>query len=278
MVAPYDIKFRKVSTTNQYPLNLRGAANTGRIEFDTIESLSSTVPILIRNCNTDGVRRNVFLKGRRLISGVNAFSQATITFINVLNTSLYCEIDSIEHISGASGGIFAADSGYCFMYNTNAKGVGYGYLANGSHRSQIQNSNIFAPTYSLVSQSNASVFAKNTLFIGNNPSASGGSAAITGNSQLTAKNCVFVQRGASANPCVFNVVSPTQKASFASCLFIGHPLNTQSLRNTNGTPTNVYIQEDCAANLPVSALITNQVAGTNITVDSDIVQNTTNFF
>ena len=278
MTKPYDVKFRYCLTTNQYPLNLRGIANTGRIEFDTIESLTSTVPILFRNCNTDGQRRNVYLKGRRVISRVNAFSQATITFLNVLNTSVYCQIDSIEHISGGSGGIFSADSGYMFMFNTNASGVGYGFLSNGTNTAQIQNCNIYAPTYSLVAQSNASVFAKNTSFLANNPTATGGSAGVAGNGQLTAKNCVFVQKGASVNPCVFNVVSPVLKVSFASCLFIAHPLNTESLRNTNGVAANVYIQEDCAANKPVNALISNQVAGTNIVVDSDVVQNTTNFF
>jgi hypothetical protein len=277
MQNPYDVKFRKVSTTNQYPLNLRGSANTGRIEFDTIESLSSTVPILLRNCNTDGNRRNIFIKGRRLVSGVNAFSQATITFINVLNTSLYCEIDSIEHISGASGGIFAADSGYCFMYNSNATGVGYGYLANGSHRSQIQNCNVSAPTYSITVQSNSSVTAKNTLFIGNN-AAIGASATFTQNANFVGKNCVFVQRGADINSFVVNLSTPANRISFASCLFIANSLNAESFKNSNNAPTSVFIQEDCSSNKPVSALITNQVAGTNIVVDSDIVQNTTNFF
>ena len=98
------------------------------------------------------------------------------------------------------------------------------------------------------------------------------------NGQLTAKNCTFVQLGANANTSVVNLLNPLLQINFASCVFIGDVLNVESIINSKLAPANIYIQEDCSANLPTSAFITNQVAGTNVVVDSDIIQNTNNFF
>lgn len=275
---PYDIKCDYIFVSAQYGINLRGSANTGRIEFDRMLVTSGASPIIIRNANTDTTARTIYIKGRLIRTNNNAFGNGIIYLNNVFNTSVYAEINLIDHYSGGAGGIIKTDSGKLFVSNTNALGIGYGAYSSGSSVLYIENSYLFAPTYSLVTDSNASCKVVNSTLVAENPSITGGSVGVSGNGQLTAKNVVMVQKGASVNPCVLNLVTPANKVSLASCLLIGNSLNTQSIRNTAGLPCNVYIQEDCATNITTSGLVTNQVAGTNVVVDSDISRNTNNFF
>lgn len=275
---PYDIKVNNITVVAQYAINLRGVKNSGTIEFNEIRSSSQGVSIFMRNCNTDGQERDIYIKGKYIRTNQNSFSQGVIDFLNAFNTSAYINITFIDHYQGASGGIVRGDSGKCFLTNTNAIGVGYGYQATGTHIGFIMNSVVNAISYSLSVISNASVYVENTQLIATDTFATSSSVQVANNGQLTAKNCLIIQRGVSVNPCILNLLTPALKVSLSSCVLIGDSSNTESIRNTNGVPANIYIQEDCSTNLPTSSLITNQVTGTNVVVDSNINQNSLNFF
>lgn len=275
---PYDIEVNDIYVSFQYAISLRGTSNTGYIKFNNIFSTSQLVSIFFRDCNTDGIIRSIYINGNFIITNQNSFSQGVIDMFNAFNTKVYCSIKNIKHYSGNNGGLIRGDSGKLFLYNFNGNGVGYGYQSTGTHVGFIQNSNIYAPTYALSISSSSSIFCKNSFFIGENLISTSGSVIVSSNGELTAKNCTIIQRGATINPCVINLLTPLKKVSLSSCVLIGNILNTESIRNTNGVATDIYIQEDCSSNLPVNILVTNQITGTNIVVDSDIIQNTNNFF
>jgi hypothetical protein len=116
---PYDIKVKTITVELQYAINLRGSKNHGSIEFNEIISNSQGVSLFIRNSNTDGVERNIYIKGNYIKTNQDAFSQGVIDLLNAFNTKVYLTVTKIEHYAGVNGGIVRADSGQLFISNTN---------------------------------------------------------------------------------------------------------------------------------------------------------------
>lgn len=276
---PYDIKVKTITVSLQYAINLRGSVNHGSIEFNEIISTSRSVSILFRSCNTDNEERNVYIKGKYIKTNQNAFNQGVIDFISAFSTKAYITVTKIEHYAGSLGGIVRGDSGLCFLSDTNAVGVGYGYQSTGSHIGLVLNCNIKAVSTGIYILRQSSINCINTLVIAQSTVNRQATVVVNNESgELTAKNCTFVQLGANDKVSVVSLEALRSQINFASCVFIGNVLNVESIRNSKLAPANIYIQEDCSANLPVSTFITNQITGTNIVVDSDIIQNTNNFF
>lgn len=275
---PYNIKCRNITVVNQYGIMLRGTSTIGSIEFKNLTVSSTGAAIYVVSVNADRVVRKVTIKGEYIYANSGSGASAILTVVSVTRTKIELDVKYISHYSTAAGGIVYADSGDVLVKNTNASGVGYGCRFLGSSIGQVQNSNIYAPTYALSIESTY-VYVINSQLIGNNASTTSGAVQLSGAlGQLTAKNVIMNQRGASANPCVLNLINPSAKIFLSSCILVGNALNTESIRNTGGIAFNIYIQEDCVTNIATSALLTNQITGTNVVVDSDVAMNTNNFY
>lgn len=281
---PFNIKFKRLRVAIGNGIILSGTSCTGLFEFDSIVSISEQALILINDCNTDDEIRNIYFKGKEI--QVNLSSQALRNVLrinnNCNNTHVYFQVTQVIHQFGSVNlsSFVNTSSAYLYISNTNYIGENYGIRASGQSIVKLLNCNISVLSRAILIINDSNLFIQNCQLITDNPTELDptGTIEIENNSEITAKNCTVVQKGAFSISRPIYIKSTSCSLRLASCILIGNILNDYSIVTSGSVPTDIYLEEDCSANLEVESVITNQIAGTNIVISSYIVQNNSNFF
>lgn len=255
-----------------------GVKTFGTINFENILTTSNpnNVPISLTQCNTDSNVRDIFIYGNKITSSLNlgVGKNAVLQLENNFDSRIFVQIQNI--IQSGSARLVDANNSKLFLNNSNGtNSTGEGINVQGNANVLITNCNLVSEIANLTSIDTANTQIVNTQLISN----SGRAVFIDNNSELMINDSVL-ESGTGAT---FGTIYISKNVGETPILRIK---NTQIIASDvavglsiyTSAPSNIYVQGQCSATLPTDANITNQVAGTNIIVDTDIVQNTTNFF
>ncbi len=248
-----------------------GDKTFGTINVNNIETVADDVVIDIYGCNTDQNQRNIFININEINCLVNSSPCLNISQNN--KTRVYFKCTTFNQTG--SDNILSCDTSYLYINDSNLISAGKGMLLSDDSITLFTNSNIVADssvisTIPLASTLNAQ-FNNCTLKTTSDSMA----IELTQLAELYLSNCIIVSGSGGTNS-VFYIIS-TSILRLRNCQIISNDVSvTYSI--SADAPSNIYIYGQCSSNRPTDAILTNQVAGTNIIVDTDIIQNTTNFY
>ena len=257
-------------------ITLSGEKCSGVINFDNIQSNTNDSSlfqtILIKNANDDLTQRNIFINGKSINAiNIGGVSNAVINTLANYNSRIYFTCENI--IQQGYYSVIENDSSYLFINNTNSTSNQNGIATYGSAVTLMTNSNFLNAGISFESYDNSQGQLNNTLL-----KSTSQNAIYLSNGELSIYDCVLVGGdGTRASAVIYidnNETNPILRLKNTE--LIETSTFGESIRPLNAC--DIYIYGQCASNVLSNAAITNQVAGTNIIVDSDVVQNTTNFF
>ena len=274
----FDINVKTItsneSTKGDHSITFKDNNSTftyGIINVDSLNSKSNLSSIYLNECNTDLSERNIFININQIVSSLIS-NDYTFDFDTNNETKIYLQVQNCEEFGNSSlirvlsTNLFINN---CNFYNTNdvsARGI---RLLNNAVL-LMTNSNIIASSVVLLSVSNSCLQVNNCILKSTNDR----TIFCRSTSEMSIYDSTIISgNGASET---ISVIS-TSFLRLKNCTIIANDVLTKYSINAFSNPTNIYIYGQCSANKPTNAFILNQVAGTNIVVDSDIVENTDNF-
>jgi hypothetical protein len=278
--ATYDIKVNKINCNDQYPVGIYDNSD-GILEWtDEIFTLSTGVAIQMRALGTDGQPHHHKIIGGKIRSNTQFAGSGQIS--QILNQpQIKVEYHNIEfdHFGGGTSSlIYLWNSGNAYFKN--CYGVSQNTTAvngfSGFGTVLIEGCNLLGENIGLLNTSDTmNINAKDSTFITNSDSdGAGGGSAMSGG-EMTLENCELVQNSSFPNRKIFNIVGGILR--LRNCKLVSN-VALESIGNSGGAPRTIYIEGQSVTNSPVSPLITNGIAGTNIIVDPNVSRNSTNYF
>lgn len=266
----FNINANLVSSDESVGIYLSDTLGSGQKTFGTInvENLivsSGLSAIKIEQCNSDLVERNLFLNYNLI--DCDSSNETGIAISDNNSTKIYFHAQLMKQ--GVSESIMTINQSQIFINNSSLTGGKDGILVSGNTTSvYISNSNLITDTKGLFfdnqscCQINNSYLKSNSLPVIN----------LSDSSELYLSDSICVVETSS----YIIEIDDTTSFRLKNTQMIGDSLTTDSIYSS--TATSIFVYGQSSTNKNVNANITNQVTGTNIVVDSDIVENTNNFF
>lgn len=260
-----------VSTLNEvvYLTDFLGNKCFGLIQINKIDVLAEKSAIVVTNTNTDLTQRDIYLYFNEINTNSDKGGGASVNFTSNNNTRIYFESTTVNQTNTER--LLYTKNSYFFIDNTNFIGIEKGLVMEQGSIGLITNSNVLSVLESIEVFSNANIQLNNC-----NLKNTGNQVCINASNtiQISLYDCVIV-----SGIGISSVISLSNTAilRIKNCEIIASdPTTLFSIFSSN--PIDIYVYGQCASNKPIDVNITNQITGTNIIVDSDIVQNTNNFF
>ena len=248
-----------------------GDKTFGTINVNNIETVADDVVINIFGCNTDQNQRNIFINVNEINCAV--FNAPCLNISRNNKTRVYFKCTTFNQTG--TNNILLCNASYLYVNDSNFISAGKGMLLSDDSITLFTNSNIVADssvisTIPLASTLNAQ-FNNCTLKTTSDSMA----IELTQLAELYLSNCIIVSGSGGTNSVIY--IISTSILRLRNCQIISNDVSvTYSI--SADAPSNIYIYGQCSSNRPTDEILTNQVAGTNIIVDIDIIQNTTNFY
>lgn len=272
----FNINVNQIITNSEKAITLSdsfggGDKTFGTINVNNIETVADDVVINIDGCNTDQNQRNIFININEINCAV--FNAPCLNISQNNKTRVYFKCTTFNQTG--TDNILSCDTSYLYINDSNLISAGKGMLLSDDSITLFNNSNIVADssvisTIPLASTLNAQ-FNNCTL----KTTADSMAIELTQLAELYLSNCIIVSGSGVTNSVIY--IISTSILRLRNCQIISNDaLVIYSI--SADAPSNIFIYGQCSSNRPTDAILTNQVAGTNIIVDTDIIQNTTNFY
>jgi hypothetical protein len=271
----FNINVNYVSSTTNIGIYFSDSLGTGGLTFgtinvDKISVLSGYGAIKISGTNTDLNEENIYINCNELINQSSKAGGSAIQLENNNETNVYVKCKYVNQLAITTG-LFESTNSRFFINNTNFEGFEYGLFISGDSVGLISNTNVLSVLNGISCIESSNVQLNNCTIKSTGAYVS---LELTGTSQFFALNTIFVS-GTGISSTVS--ISDTNTFRVRNCQFIASdPATIYSI--SSSSPTDIYVYGQCSSNKPTESTLTNQVAGTNIVVDADIIQNTTNFY
>lgn len=269
----FNINVTNLITSGGRGIVLTGDICTGTIRFNNLSNVLER-SIFVVGANSDLENRNIYIYGNEIISssGINDY---IIYFDSNADSRIYFNVNYVEEtvLNVRANCMFIKDT-YIFLNNSN-------FISGGRGIAVFENSVLYITNCNIKSQgigiANLSATAEvSNIQINNTLIKSITNFAVfsnVSNSEISLYDCVIV----SGIDVIFTSNLPIIRLK--NCQLVSN--DTVTVRYcilADTTPLDIYVYGQCSSNVAVGTDITNQVTGTNIVVDANIVENTNNFF
>lgn len=253
-----------------------GSKTFGTINIDSISVLTGLSAVIINETNTDLVQRNIYFNCNELVNQSVKGSGSAISMSTNNETRIYISVNNCNQIGEEF--LMSAIDTYFFVNNSNFNGVDFGIALYGVSVGLISNSNIKSVLNTLLCINESQLQINNcTIKSTGSNSISTVALEMADKAEIFALDCVFVS-GTDASSVV--LYQENNGLRIKNCQFIANDLATPLSIATDPALDEalIYVYGQCSTNLPTQSNILNDVAGTNIVVDPNIVENSNNFF
>lgn len=263
------IKGKKANLNEQYVSTIRGNYQ-GIMDIENWEglgSLNGVAVFVVSHALGDGIVRRIVLRGQSMISN-SATGFGVITHSASGNGSIIIdEIKRIENINPAGDSIYYADSGSIKSVNKTIVHAGICAIVNNSIL-ELKDVNIIAKQKLLTTSAGTTVF-KNVDISCNIDSTM--AAEILAEAKVYFIGSTLLARG-TGNPIITVSSLTSGNLYLGNSIFTSFDDVTVDLVSDNGAgPETINLITDIHSNVSLDGTITNNVTGTTLIVDSNIV-------